>query len=389
MMRKQLLVLSLGLLFLSACANTSEPTPLATLPESPSPAVQSLQQPAPALPEAPASSPQSSASLIITDALGRIVELPAVPQRIVITGKALFMIANAAYIFPEAPQRIVGLGNAGQGASNFISLIDPDYKAKAILESEAGAEQVAALNPDLVILKNYLSETVGKPIEALGIPVIYIDLETPEQYQRDLLILGQIFQNEAKAQEVTIFYQTKVEAIQNAVKTTNAPSVLLLYYNDKDGKVAFNVPPTSWMQTQMVLLAGGQPVWQDANLGKGWTQVTLEQAAAWDADYIFVIAYFKDPRQVVESLKTDPQWQALRAVQNEHLFAFPGDLFSWDQPDPRWILGLSWLAARLHPQQFPQWDSLTAVKEFYQTLYGLDSAFVEQNILPAFKGDLP
>ncbi|MFZ5809496.1 MAG: ABC transporter substrate-binding protein [Chloroflexota bacterium] len=389
MMYKQLLVISLGLLFLSACANATELPPTATIPSLPSTAVQSLEQPTSPSPETPSSTPQTPASLKITDALGRTVELPAVPQRIVITGKALFMIADAVYIFPAAPQRIVGLGNAGQGASNFISLIDPEYEAKAVLGSEAGAEQVAALNPDLVILKSYLSETVGKPIEALGIAVIYIDLETPEQYQRDLLILGQIFQNEAKAQEVANFYHTKVEEIQNAIKTSDAPSVLLLYYNDKDGKVAFNVPPMSWIQTQMVLLANGQPVWQDANLGKGWTQVTLEQIAAWDADYIFLISYFKDPGQVVESLKTDPQWQALRAVKNKNLFAFPGDLYSWDQPDPRWILGLSWLAAKLHPGGFPQWDSLTAVTEFYQTLYGLDSAFVEQNILPALKGDLP
>ena len=69
----------------------------------------------------------SPTSILITDALGRQVSLPAAPQRIVITGKALVMIADAVYAFPEAPARIVGLGNAGQGTSNFIALIDPHY----------------------------------------------------------------------------------------------------------------------------------------------------------------------------------------------------------------------------------------------------------------------
>jgi iron complex transport system substrate-binding protein len=110
------------------------------------------------------------------------------------------MIADATYLFPEASERIVGLGNASQGTSNFVSMIDPAYASKTILANDAGAEQIAALQPDLVILKSYLQATVGAPIEALGIPVVYVDFETPDQYTRDIAILGQIFQDEARAQ---------------------------------------------------------------------------------------------------------------------------------------------------------------------------------------------
>lgn len=55
----------------------------------------------------------------------------------------------------------------------------------------------------------------------------------------------------------------------------------------------------------------------------------------------------------------------------------------------RWILGLSWLAARLHPDLFADYDAVQEVKEFYQTLYGLDEAFINEKIVPTFKGDLP
>jgi iron complex transport system substrate-binding protein len=331
----------------------------------------------------------SDTSITIIDALGLTVTLPAAPQRIVITGKALFMIADAAYLFPEAAERIVGLGNAAQGTSNFISLIDPNYAQKATLASDAGAEQIAALHPDLVILKSYLAETAGAPIEVIGIPVIYVDFETPEQYARDLAIFGKIFGDEARAAEVASFYQTKMDTITQTVSAAPKPSVLLLYYNDKDGNIAFNVPPMSWMQTQMVQMAGGDPVWANANPGSGWMQVTLEQIAAWDADQVFIIAYNKNPSDVVASLKADPNWQALRAIQDGHIYAFPVDLYSWDQPDPRWILGLTWLAGRLHPELFPGLDITAEARNFYQTLYGLDAAFFEQNILPTFKGDLP
>jgi iron complex transport system substrate-binding protein len=344
-----------------------------------------------ALLAAPADVSTSQSDLIvITDALGREVTLASPPQRIVITGRALFMIADAAYLFPGAAEKIVGMGDAGQGSFNFISLIDPNYAAKATLSRDAGAEQVAALKPDLVILKSFLAETVGAPVEAVGIPVVYVDLETPEQYARDLAILGKVFQDESRAQEVAAFYQSRVAQIEQTVNAAaNKPRVLMLYYNDRDGNVAFNVPPRNWIQTQMVEIAGGEPVWADANPGSGWTQVTLEQIAAWDADQIFIIAYLNNPSVVVDGLKTDPNWQPLRAVKEGQLYAFPADLYSWDQPDTRWILGLTWLAGRIHPDQFSDLDITAEAQAFYESLYGLDAAFFVQSIQPTFQGDLP
>jgi iron complex transport system substrate-binding protein len=328
--------------------------------------------------------------IIITDALDRQVILPGAPQRIVITGKALIMIADAAYIFPEAPDRIVGMGDTGQGAHTFIDLVDPEYSNKYVLEGDAGAEQIAALKPDLVILKSYLAETVGEPIEEIGIPVVYVDFETPEQYTRDLAIFGQVFQNPKRANEITAFYQDKTERIRQTISEVESrPVILMLYYNDKDGNLAFNVPPAAWMQTRMVEMAGGDPIWTEANLGGSWTQVSLEQIAAWDADQIFIISYRQNPAEIVVALKADPTWQALRASQNDQLHAFPGDLYSWDQPDPRWILGLTWLAGQLHPEFFPNLEITAEAREFYQTLYGLDTVFFDTNILPTFTGVLP
>jgi iron complex transport system substrate-binding protein len=374
-MKRWLYALLTGLVLLSACSTapmsqgTAAPTKIKT--------------------SIPGAVPTQSA-VVVVDALGREVTLAKPPTRIVITGKGLILTLDGAYMFAEAPSRIVALGTADQGSGNFVSLIDPNFDKKVILQTDAGAEQIAAVQPDLVILKSYLSETVGKPLEALKIPVVYLDLETPEQYTRDLAILGMVFQNEARAKELADFYINKVNAIQTTLKDVKEkPSVLLLYYNDKDGAVAFNVPPMSWIQTQMVELAGGKPVWGSANPGKGWTVVTLEQIAAWDADQIYIISYQKNSAQIAATLRTDPQWQALRAVKQGHLYGFPGDLYSWDQSDSRWILGLTWLSARLHPESFAQFDVVVEAQQFYQKLYGLDAQFFEAKIHPTFRGDLP
>jgi iron complex transport system substrate-binding protein len=92
---------------------------------------------------------------------------------------------------------------------------------------------------------------------------------------------------------------------------------------------------------------------------------------------------------VAAGLRVDPNWSAIRAVKDGKLYGFAADLYSWDQPDPRWILGLAWLAGKLHPDLFLTVDISTEAQIFYQTLYGLDKNFFEHNILPTFNGDLP
>lgn len=380
---KKIILSIMLILFLSSCAPASTPSSVPSLPAPTNPpaAVEVAQ---------PTATQSVSEGFTIIDALGREVSFTKAPSRIVVTGRALFMVLDAVYSFPQASERIVAIGNAAQGSSNFISLIDPNYDAKILLQSDAGAEQIAAVQPDLVILKSSVAESLGKPIEELNIPVVYIDFETPDQYERDMTILGKIFQSEERASEVLDYYAKTVGGIQTSLQdVTEKPSVLMLYYTDKDGAIAFNVPPLSWMQTQIVQIAGGSPVWADANPAKGWTKVTLEQIAAWDADKIYIIAYTANPVEVVEQLKNDPQWKSLRAVKENNLFAFPGDLYSWDQPDTRWVLGVSWLAANLHPEKFPDFDIMELTTDFYQTLYNLDAKFVEEKIQPTFRGVLP
>jgi molybdenum ABC transporter molybdate-binding protein len=338
-----------------------------------------------------AGSSSSSGGFTITDALGRKVTFNKTPQRIVLAGKALFMVADAIYTFPEASKNIVALGSTAQGSGNFIPMIDPTFKTKLLLDQSAGAEQIAGAKPDCVIMKSSNAQTLGKPLEAINIPVVYVDFETPDQYQRDLKTLGQLFQDPTRASAVASFYQYKVKSITQAVSTLNdsqKPHTLILYYNNPNNTVSFNVPPMSWMQTSLVTAAGGLPVWQDANPGSGWTTVNLEQIAAWNPDVIFIVSYFTPVNDVVTKLKADSQWQALSAVKNDKIYGFATDVYSWDQPDTRWVLGLTWVASKLHPDLFPGLDITKEAQAFYQNLYGMDEASFQKNIQPLLTGDV-
>jgi iron complex transport system substrate-binding protein len=373
------IVLLASLLLSAAC--TVQATP-AAVPATPVPPT-----------ALPATAVPTVSSFTVTDALGRTVTFANPPERIVLIGKALFMIADAIYTFPDAMNKVVALGSTAQGSGDFVSMIDPNAKTKETLSaSSVGPEQIAATNPDLVIMKSSNQQTLGDPLDALGVKVVYVDFETPEQYARDLVTLGQIFQNEARAQEVAKYYTDKVTAITNVTSSlTDAqkPSVLVLYYNSKNNTVSFNVPPLSWIQTTQVVDAGGNPAWKDSQLGNSWTTVTIEQIATWNPDDIFIVSYFSPVNDVVTSLKADPQWSELKAVKDGKIFGFATDVYSWDESDTRWILGLTWMASKLHPDLFPTLDIKSEAQNFYQTLYSMDSATFESKIVPLFTGDLP
>jgi iron complex transport system substrate-binding protein len=387
-----LIVLSM---ILAACAPaaTAVPTEVpvvpTTAPVSPTD-VPATAAPAPT--EAPTEAPAAAASsYTVTDALGRTLTFKEIPSRIVITGKALFMLADAVFMFPDASSRVIAMGSPNQNTGNFLKDFDSTYASKTILASDAGADQIAALKPDLVILKSYLADTTGKPIEALGVPVLYLDFETPDQYTRDIDILGQLFQNPDRAKEISTYFTdqlTKVTTPLKDLKDDQKPKTLLLYYNNKDNAITFNVAPASYIQYTMTENAGGQVVWKDANPGKGWAVVTIEQIAAWDPDQIYIIAYFQNVGEVVKGLKADAQWQGLTAVKNNQLYGFAGDYFSWDEADPRWILGQTWLAAMIHPDLYKDLDMKKEAATFYQTLYNVDEATFNSKILPKFTGDI-
>jgi iron complex transport system substrate-binding protein len=311
----------------------------------------------------------------IADSLGRTVHFEQPPQRIVIAGRGLLMVADAVYLFPEARKRVVGIEKISQGRDSFLSILDPGYDERKVLPFDVGPEKIASMHPDVVLLKSYMRHKLGRRLERLGISVLYLDLETPLQYTRDILTLGRLFDNENRAREIIAFYEARLKTIEDGLAEFGAaerPGTLLLYYDERGGNRAFNVPPRTWMQTILVERAGGRPVWSQMKGGGGWTKVSFEQIAAWDAEYIFVTSYFTDASEVVAQLNSDPLWKSLHAVQNGRLYPFPADYFSWDQPDPRWILGLTWLAVRLHPEKFAHIDIAEEARIFFRDLYFLD-----------------
>jgi iron complex transport system substrate-binding protein len=328
---------------------------------------------------------------VVVDALGRETLFDAPLERVVIAGPATLMIADALYLFDTGPERLVGVTRIDQGKGNFLRRLDPDYHRKTILERQVGPEQIAALRPDAVLLKSQLRDRLGLRLETLGLPVVYFDFETPEQYQRDIATMGRLLGEEERARDINRYLESardNVLRVTSAVRPDERPSVLFLYVDNRGGNRAFNVPPDGWIQTILVRDAGGEPVWTGLPLGSGWSTITMEQIARWDPDTLFFVAYRQDTSEVAERLRDDPVWRNLTAVRNGRAWTVPVDFYSWDQPDIRWILGLEWIASALHPDRFPDLSIREQVYAFYEKLYGLSRERTDQIIFSILEGDL-
>jgi iron complex transport system substrate-binding protein len=341
------------------------------------------------------SAEKSNEGYTVTDALGRDVSFSKVPSRIVLAGKAVFMVADAYYLFFQEANRLTAVGEINQGKGNFLKFLDPNYEDITVLNGGAGPEQIAAVNPDTVVLKSFLRESMGKAVEQLGIPVIYVSFESPEEYQRDIRVYGQLIQRTERAEKVASYYKNErediVETLEGHMKQqseSEKPNALLLYYSSRGGEYSFNVPPAAWMQTKLVEMAGGNPVWKANATGKGWNRIGFEQIAAWDPDYIFLVAYHNDIDEVMKKLSAEKNWQQLRAYKEERLLAVPLDYYSYDQPDTRWLLGLKWMAKTFYPSLFEEMDFLEEVREFYTFLYGMDRKEITEVIEGTLQGDL-
>jgi len=334
------------------------------------------------------STPPSNSNITITDALNRSVKLERIPERIVIAGKASFMLLDAFYLFPEARERIFAYSGGGiNDPARFLPLVDPSFSAKKTLDYEVSPEQILALKPDLVVMKSYLASKTGRSLENLGVRVVYLDMETVEQFLKDIHTIGAILGNPQRAKEIESYYQEKISLVENRVSSQEKKlSLLVAQYSEKGGTSSVSVPPADWIQTELARMAGGKPVWEEVK-GGGWSMVNFEQIAVWNPERIFIVYYGGDSRVVCQKLRADAKWQGLSATKG-NLFGFPGDFYSWDQPDPRWVLGLLWIAEKTYPQIFSDLDIKKEAADFFLKLYRIDAQTYTEKMLPELKGDL-
>ncbi|KAF1081754.1 MAG: hypothetical protein GQF41_2094 [Candidatus Rifleibacterium amylolyticum] len=314
----------------------------------------------------------------VVDCHGRKIVLENAPERIVIAGRAGFMITNAAFFFKTAPAKLISYSKSLKLVNNdrFYQMVDPGFATRIFNDFETGIEELAAMKPDIILLRDFERQKYERSLDQLGIRCAFFSLEDPTKYPAEIETLSSIFAEPARGVEIAGFYRAWQQKIVDRLKDAGKkelPRVLHLYHSSKGGAVSFNVAPAHWAQTWLVEQAGGIAVWKEAGIGNGWQQIGFDQIAAWQPEFVTLVAYGGDVSKAKQQLLEDPLWAEMTAVKQHKLFAFPEDFVSWDQPDSRWILGLCWLAAILHPEIPELKSDMHELHRSFFALYGLNA----------------
>jgi iron complex transport system substrate-binding protein len=333
--------------------------------------------------------------ITITDALGRDVQVNLPVRKVIIAGKANGLVLSVAYMFPNAAELLSDL-DASLFDSPLFRHVDPDIDSKSVLEDRFNIEEIVAQEPDVVVLKSYMKSNLGDPLKNVGVNVVYVDLEGLDSYLRDILVLGKVFGNEERAENISSYYEEKHSSILEKTETLDdieRPRVLHLYYDSRGDTMSFMTPGASWLQTSMIYVAGGHPLSLELE-GSGWNVVSFEQIARWNPEVIFIVTYTGDPSpsDVKETLIGEPLWEEIDAIANGRVYAVPDDcnfqggLGSWESPGSRWITGLLWMAEKIDATHMDV-DIREEIERFYVDFYGLDEVKAAE-VIEGITGDL-
>ncbi len=317
---------------------------------------------------------QQNSSLVetkitVVDDLNRTVTVPLKPGRIVSTMR---IVSDVLLLFPEARNHIVGV-DIGARDTPLNQIIAPSLHNATIVSTskrDVNVETILSLKPDIVFAKDY-QENLLKPLEEAGVPVVYLSLEKPEVFLKDIELLGKILGEEETASKIIEYYRGKISYLEDhAEKITSKPRALVVYYSTKGG-ITYKAPGKDWLQNYLVKLTGAYSL-SDEITGSGWKTLNVEQLIEWNPDIIFVVTYrLTSPSSIDAALSilNDTRLSNVNAVKYGRVYPIPNDGLSWDMPIPRWILCALWMAKYVSPQVYSDMNLTSEVIGFYEEIY--------------------
>ena len=177
-----LLIISVMLTSLCACGETSEKTesiePVGTIIE------------------------ESEETITVVDQAGREVTVPKDYDSIALCYRVVIRFLLSL----DQGDKIKGIGKSEE----FLEVLEPGLKDCAdVGKGVADIEALAELEPDIFFHKSHDVETL-EAVEALGIPSVGIDVETPESMIVALDLLGKVCGQQEKAQQLIEYYNDKL-----------------------------------------------------------------------------------------------------------------------------------------------------------------------------------
>lgn len=247
------------------------------------------------------------------DGRGKEVVIEEKPDRIVSTSLAVDeYLVNLTDLDNIAAVTAI---SADPGISNVAGQTDDiEFKFETVT-----AEQVLALEPDLVIVPSYVSPEVLNQLDDAGVTTYQIeDSSTFDGVIDAVEVLGQLLDEEDNANKLIEDFNKRVEALENA---DSGQKERVLYYTEYLSSVTDNTTIG-----EMIKLAGGVNVVSEAGITGGdfpdYPDVSKEVLVDLNPEVIFTTAW--DPSGAepafVTEWKNDPALANVDAIKNNQVY---------------------------------------------------------------------
>lgn len=277
--------------------------------------------PVPATSNTPATEAEP-ATRTISHAMGES-EVPVNPQRVVVldTGE----LDNA-----------LALGASIIGAPVAEALEYQAYLADQLADitdtgaiSEPSLETILTLKPDLILGSKQRHEAIYEQLSAIAPTVFTESLRVP--WQDNFKLHAEALGKSAEAEALLTAYNARTAEIKAALGD-NLPTISIIRF--RPGQVRLYLK-SSYIGYILQDVGLPRPPAQDQDSFS--SEISLEQVADIDADYIFITGYAQDDSDQETFLQSE-LWTTLGAVQNEQAI---------DVDDDTWIAGLGVQSANL------------------------------------------
>ena len=256
--------------------------------------------------------------LEIVDMLGRSVEIPAKPTRIV-------------SISPTATEMLYMAGGTAVARDTSST-----FPAKVLDLPELGGayspsfEAIAAQRADLILIEALSQARFLEPLSQLGPPVVAVRAASLDDITTGIKLIGQIIESDEIAEQAAEDLSARV---LSAIEGISDGQSALILISDADRNL-YVAKPQSYPGAIASLLKLSNPAADlpDSGTFPGFARISAEQLLIMDPDYVFTITPAPEPApRLSATLPRIPGFSNLRAITSGRMHEIDHVIFLRNQ----------------------------------------------------------
>jgi len=320
----------------------------------------------------------------VTDLAGRVIELEKPATRIVdctgLGGSRVLVQLEAEDLLVGITERVISaLNNSGMGETVFhpISKAAPHLRDLPVIGKyrEPNIETIISLKPDLILIGWGGTDQAEALQKQTGIPTVNIN-RMDGRFDYDIFqIIGKLTGREERAEELTQYMKKKlslVTDITDKLSEEEKKSLFFWIYPTMERSPRSNGIYDAFDCAGAINVASNDK-------GVALYEMTKEQIASWEPDFIFLQSYVASGGgfYTKENIKEDPIMQHTQAVKNGNVHYLRGPISDWDTAVE--AAEVFYTAKILYPEHFPNLDVEKQGNEILEKFYGVKSLYTEMS----------